>query len=121
MSLALTAKQLLVFMEQASGYLWIVPETPSVSIALQPLGLASGKWAVVKHGGGDDRTVWTAEGWVTAQRPTEDIYCWQLPDALRQVEPLVKQHGADHTAWLAARTATTIEDEFLAEFAVEVA
>lgn len=95
-------RQLLAMAEHATGFDIPVPGVAGEVVKVRP-AVEMRSW-VVFRGHMFGREYLTAAGWeATDESPTEP-FTWPLPQALQRAQAAAEEQGAEHAAWLAART-----------------
>lgn len=100
------------------GWVESVPGKGHVTVVAQPQWLGGEHWSVTRRGEHpDEGTVWTGTDWAPSDLPADQIYRWDLVQAVRE--------HARAVASLAVRTEardwSTTPDGFAAEFLAEFA
>lgn len=123
MSRPIPYKDLLDAAKHATGLAKSVPGKEHVIVTALPQWLGGEHWAITRHGDAPDAgTIWTGEQWTTSDLPADQIYCWTFPQVITQLSRAVADLSLIPAAWRAQHDAPAgLDDEFLAEFAQEVA
>lgn len=116
-------KDVYAALRHSLGFVDAVPGKEHVTVVARPQWLGGEHWAITRHGDHpDEGTVWSGSEWLLSNLPEDQIYRWTLAEAIREHAKALADLSKTPSAWRTQHTAPAdLDEEFLAEFATEVA
>lgn len=123
MSRPVPYKDLLDAAKHSMGFIKHVPGKEHVTVVARPQWLGGEHWAITRHGDNpDEGTIWDGDDWAASDLPVDQIYRWTLAQVIRELPRAVIDLSVIPSAWRAKHeTPQDLDEEYLAEFAAEVA